>query len=45
MRISKGKGEGFNVIVNTGESAGQSVHHFHLHIIPRKKDDGLEMIA
>ena len=24
------------------ESAGQSVPHFHIHIIPRKKDDGID---
>ncbi len=26
---------GFNVITNTNEIAGQSVFHFHIHIIPR----------
>lgn len=25
----------FNLMQNNGEIAGQSVHHFHLHIIPR----------
>lgn len=25
----------FNILQNNGELAGQSVHHFHLHIIPR----------
>ncbi len=34
--------EGFNYAWNEGESAGQNVQHFHLHIIPRKKDDGKE---
>ena len=32
---------GFNIIVNTNESAGQSVMHLHIHIIPRKDGDGL----
>jgi len=32
--------EGFNLIQNNGEAAGQTVFHFHLHVIPRKKDDG-----
>ena len=32
---------GFNLIVNTNESAGQSVKHLHIHIIPRKEGDGI----
>lgn len=31
--------DGFNIIINNGESAGQSVHHLHIHLIPRKKGD------
>lgn len=27
--------QGFNVVQNNGEAAGQTVHHFHTHIIPR----------
>ena len=26
---------GFNLVQNNGESAGQTVFHFHMHIIPR----------
>ncbi len=26
---------GFNLVQNNGEVAGQTVHHFHMHIIPR----------
>ena len=26
---------GFNVVQNNGETAGQTVFHFHVHIIPR----------
>ena len=33
--------EGMNVVQNNGEVAGQSVHHFHLHLIPRKAGDGI----
>lgn len=33
--------EGINIIQNNGEVAGQSVHHFHLHIIPRKMGDDI----
>ena len=37
----KGLGaEGFNLVVNTGEAAGQTVMHFHMHVIPRYKDGG-----
>ncbi|MBQ9765538.1 MAG: HIT family protein [Lachnospiraceae bacterium] len=37
--------DGFNVLQNNGEAAGQTVFHFHMHLIPRYKDDnaGLEM--
>ena len=32
--------DGFNLIQNNGEAAGQSVFHLHLHVIPRKAGDG-----
>src|SRR6516165_8087124 len=37
MSILKGKFDpyGFNVGVNCGEAAGQTVFHAHIHIIPR----------
>jgi histidine triad (HIT) family protein len=28
-----------NVLQNNGKIAGQTVFHFHLHLIPRYKDD------
>jgi diadenosine tetraphosphate (Ap4A) HIT family hydrolase len=31
--------EAFNVCWNEGHIAGQTVPHFHLHIIPRKEGD------
>jgi diadenosine tetraphosphate (Ap4A) HIT family hydrolase len=31
--------EGFNVGVNDGEAAGQSVPHAHVHLIPRRRGD------
>ena len=43
--IKQGKGEGFNLIVNNEPASGQAVFHTHLHIIPRKKDDGLKMLV
>jgi histidine triad (HIT) family protein len=33
----------FNIGVNTGKEAGQVIFHTHIHVIPRKADDGLEM--
>ncbi|MBQ7840546.1 MAG: HIT family protein [Lachnospiraceae bacterium] len=32
--------DGFNLVQNNGEVAGQTVLHFHIHLIPRYKDDG-----
>ena len=34
------KCDGFNIVQNNGEIAGQTVFHFHMHLIPRYKDDG-----
>ncbi len=34
---------GVNVLTNVGESAGQSVQHFHIHVIPRYDNDGLKL--
>ena len=31
--------DGYNVVQNNGEAAGQTVFHFHMHLIPRYKDD------
>ena len=31
--------DGYNVVQNNGEAAGQTVFHFHIHLIPRYKDD------
>ena len=27
--------DGFNILQNNGEAAGQTVHHLHFHIVPR----------
>lgn len=32
--------DGFNLVQNNGEAAGQTVHHFHMHLIPRYVNDG-----
>lgn len=34
---------GVNIITNAGKSAGQSVMHFHIHVIPRYENDGLDI--
>ena len=31
--------DGYNIGINVGEAAGQTVHHVHIHLIPRYKDD------
>ncbi len=31
--------EGVNILTNCYEAAGQSVNHFHVHVIPRYKDN------
>ena len=31
--------DGFNIVQNNGEPAGQTVFHFHMHLIPRYKGD------
>lgn len=33
------KPDGYNIGVNVGEYAGQSIFHVHMHIIPRYKGD------
>lgn len=32
--------DGFNLVQNNGETAGQTVMHFHMHLIPRYQNDG-----
>ncbi len=36
------KCEGMNILQNNGKIAGQTVMHFHIHLIPRFEDDGLK---
>lgn len=35
--------DGLNLVQNNGEVAGQTVFHFHLHIIPRYVDDNQDI--
>ncbi len=36
--------DGLNVVQNNGETAGQTVKHFHIHLIPRYKNDGQHIL-
>ena len=36
------KAEGINILHASGQAAQQSSFHFHLHLIPRYEDDGLD---
>lgn len=33
--------DGYNILQNNGEIAGQTVFHFHMHLIPRYKEDNV----
>lgn len=35
--------EAMNVVQNNGSLAGQTVHHFHLHLIPRYENDKVQI--
>ena len=36
---------GYNVVQNNGAAAGQTVFHFHMHLIPRYENDGAKVAA
>ncbi|MBS7303604.1 MAG: HIT family protein [Lachnospiraceae bacterium] len=40
MMTEKLHADGFNLVQNNNEVAGQTVFHFHLHLIPRYNGDG-----
>lgn len=35
--------DGINIIQNNGAAAGQSVSHYHVHIVPRFNGDGVQI--
>ena len=35
--------DGYNVVQNNGEAAGQTVFHFHMHLVPRYKNDNVKI--
>ncbi len=43
--MKKFEANGFNVMQNNFEIAGQVVKHVHFHILPRKKNDGFKSIV
>ena len=36
--------DGLNVLQNNGDAAGQTMFHFHIHLIPRYKEDDTKII-
>jgi histidine triad (HIT) family protein len=44
MRADGEWSEGINLHLSDGVAAGQSVGHLHLHVIPRRPDDGLRIV-
>ncbi|QRY62726.1 HIT domain-containing protein [Gordonia sp. PDNC005] len=36
-------GVDFNIIVNAGEAATQTIDHLHVHYVPRRRGDGLTL--
>ena len=36
--------DGLNLVQNNGETAGQTVMHFHLHVIPKYENDGQKIL-
>lgn len=42
--VDKMGADGLNLVQNNGETAGQTVRHFHLHLIPRYKNDGQHIL-
>ncbi len=41
--VEENDATGINLLHASGKDAQQSVFHFHLHIVPRYKDDGLDL--
>lgn len=37
------KCDGYNILQNNGETAGQTVFHYHMHLIPRYKGDDVTL--
>lgn len=44
MLVEKLEAQGLNLVQNNGAVAGQTVNHFHLHLIPRYDGDGQSIL-
>ena len=42
-KILRQTNEGTNILINNGKSAGQIISHVHFHIIPRNKNDKIDV--
>ena len=42
--VEKLHADGLNVVQNNGETAGQTVKHFHINLIPRYENDGQHIL-
>jgi histidine triad (HIT) family protein len=42
VQAASGAGD-MNIVVNSGAAAGQNVMHYHIHLIPRRVDDGFDV--
>ncbi len=42
--LDEKRGDGFNILMNNLEVAGQVVMHAHLHVLPRREGDGVRVI-
>jgi histidine triad (HIT) family protein len=45
LRRSDLGSDGANLVINDGRAAFQTVHHTHLHVVPRKKRDVVQFAA
>ena len=44
LLLDRLQADGVNVIQNNGAAAGQTVMHFHIHVIPRYQGDGQRIL-
>lgn len=42
-KVLRQTNEGTNVLLNNGKFAGQNIPHVHFHVIPRNKDDNINL--